>query len=77
MNTKQFERQLRKEKAKLENQLHRVSLTLEAIAHLTGKRVATVAAPLKKKASAKARKAMSEAKRAWWAAKRKKQAKTA
>jgi hypothetical protein len=80
MNTKQFERQLHKEKAKLENQLHRISLTLEAIAHLTGKRVATVAAPLKKKAfrqSAKARKAMSDAKRAWWAAKRKKQAKTA
>lgn len=74
MNTKQFERQLRKEKLKLEGQLHRVVKTLEAIAHLTGKRAVTVAAPLKKKAfrqTAKARKAMSAAKTAWWAAKKK------
>jgi hypothetical protein len=74
MNTKQFERQLRTEKAKLEKQLHGVVTTLEALALLTGKRVATAAAPLKKKAfkqSAKARKAMSAAKKAWWAAKKK------
>lgn len=80
MNTKQFERQLRKEKVKLETQLHRIGLTLDALAHLTGKRVATVAAPLKKKAfrqSARARKAISAAKKAWWAAKKKKQEKTA
>jgi hypothetical protein len=79
MNTKQFERQLRKEKVKLERQLHGVVTTLEALALLAGKRVATAAAPLRKKAykqSAKARKAMSTAKKAWWAAK-KKQAKTA
>jgi hypothetical protein len=79
MNTKQFERQLRKEKAKLEKQLHGIAITLEGIAHLTGKRVATATAPLRKKAfrqSAKARKAMSAAKKAWWAAK-KKQTKTA
>jgi hypothetical protein len=79
MNTKQFEHQLTKEKAKLEKQLHGVLTALEAVALLTGKRVATAAAPLKKKAfkqSAKARKAMSAAKKAWWAA-RKKQAKAA
>jgi hypothetical protein len=48
--------------------------TLEALAILTGKRVVTAAKPLKKrvfKQSAKARKAMSDAKKAWWAAKRK------
>jgi hypothetical protein len=74
MNTTQFERQLRKEKANLEKQLRGVAMTLEGIAHLTGKRVAIAAAPLKKKAfrqSAKARKAMSAAKKAWWAAKKK------
>jgi hypothetical protein len=79
MNTKQFERQLREEKAKLEKQLHGVVTTLEALALLAGRRVATAAAPLRKKAyrqSAKARKAMSAAKKAWWAAK-KKQTKTA
>ena len=80
MNAKQFEAQLRKEKAKLEKQLHGIALTLEGLAHLTGKRAVSVAAPLKKKVyrqSAKARKAMSDAKKAWWAAKRKKLAKTA
>jgi hypothetical protein len=80
MNTKQFERQLRKEKVKLEKQLHGIAMTLEGLAHLTGKQIATATAPLKKKAfrqSARARKAMSDAKRAWWAARRKKQAKTA
>ena len=74
MNTKQFERDLRKEKAKLEDELHKVAKTLEALAILTGKRVVTAAKPLKKKVykqSAKARKAMSDAKKAWWAAKRK------
>ena len=74
MNTKQFERDLRKEKAKLEDELHKVAKTLEALAILTGKRVVTAAKPLKKrmfKQSAKARKAMSDAKKAWWAAKRK------
>jgi hypothetical protein len=73
MNTQQFERQLRKEKAKLEKQLQGVAMTLEGIAHLTGKRVATATAPLKKKAfrqTAKARKAMSAARKAWWAAKK-------
>jgi hypothetical protein len=74
MNTQQFERDLRKEKAKLEDELHKVAKTLEALAILTGKRVVTAAKPLKKrvfKQSAKARKAMSDAKKAWWAAKRK------
>jgi hypothetical protein len=74
MNTKQFERELRKEKAKLEKQLHGVALTLEGLAHLTGNQIANATAPLKKKAyrqTAKARKAMSAAKKAWWAAKRK------
>ena len=74
MNTKQFERDLRKEKAKLEDELHKVAKTLEALAILTGKRVVTAAKPLKRKVykqSAKARKAMSDAKKAWWAAKRK------
>jgi hypothetical protein len=49
-------------------------LTLEAIAILTGERVAKAAKPLKKKVykqSVKARKAMSEAKTAWWAARKK------
>ena len=74
MNTQQFERELRKEKAKLEKQLHGIAMTLEGLAHLTGERIATATAPLKKKAfrqSAKARKAMSAAKKAWWAAKKK------
>ena len=77
MNTKQFERQLRKEKAKLETQLHRIGLTLDALAHLTGKRIVTVAAPRAFRQSAKARKAISAAKKAWWIARRKKLAKTA
>jgi hypothetical protein len=74
MNTQQFERQLRKEKAKLEKQLRGVAMTLEGLAHLTGKQIATATAPLKKKAfrqTAKARKAMSAARKAWWAAKKK------
>jgi hypothetical protein len=74
MNTKQFERQLRNEKAKLEKQLHGIAMTLEGLAHLTGKQITTATAPFKKKAfrqSAKARKAMSAAKKAWWAAKKK------
>jgi ElaB/YqjD/DUF883 family membrane-anchored ribosome-binding protein len=74
MKTKQFERDLRKEKAKLEQELHKVAMTLEALAVLTGKRVYNAAKPLRKrvfKQSAKARKAMSDAKKAWWAAKRK------
>jgi hypothetical protein len=74
MNTQQFERELRKEKTKLEKQLHGIAMTLEGLAHLTGKRIATATAPLKKKAfrqSANARKAMSAAKKAWWAAKKK------
>jgi hypothetical protein len=74
MNTKQFERKLRQEKAKLERQLHGIAMTLDALAHLTGKRVANATAPLKKKAfrqTTKARKAMSAAKKAWWAAKKK------
>jgi hypothetical protein len=78
MNTKQFERELRKEKAKLEKQLQGVAMTLEGLAHLAGNQIATATAPLKKKAyrqTAKARKAMSAAKKAWWAAK-KKQTKT-
>jgi len=61
MNTKQFEKQLKKEKAKLEHELHKVSMTLQALAILTGKRVATAAGPLKKRAykqSAKAKKAI-------------------
>jgi ElaB/YqjD/DUF883 family membrane-anchored ribosome-binding protein len=74
MNTKQFEKQLKKEKAKLEQELHKVAMTLEALAVLTGKRVATAAGPLKKRAykqSAKARKAIGAAKKAWWAARKK------
>jgi hypothetical protein len=69
MNTKQFEKQLKKEKAKLEHELHKVSMTLQALAILTGKRVATAAGPLKKRAykqSAKARKAIGAAKKLWW-----------
>ena len=69
MNTKQFERDLRKEKAKLEDELHKVAKTLEALAILTGKRVTTAAGPLKKRAykqSAKARKAIGAAKKLWW-----------
>lgn len=74
MKTKQFQRELQKEKARLERELHKIALTLEALAILTGERVAEAAKPVKKKIfrqSAKARKAMSEAKRAWWAAKKK------
>jgi ElaB/YqjD/DUF883 family membrane-anchored ribosome-binding protein len=74
MNTKQFEKQLKKEKAKLEDELHKVAKTLEALAILTGKRVTTAAGPLKKRAykqSAKARKAIGAAKKAWWAARKK------
>jgi hypothetical protein len=73
MNTHQFERELRKEKAKLEKQLHGVAMTLEGLAHLAGKRIPTATAPLKKKTfrqSARARKAMSAARKAWWAAKK-------
>jgi hypothetical protein len=73
VNTKQFERELKEEKAKLEHQLHGIAMTLDALAHLAGKRIGAAAVPLKKKAfrqSAKARKAMSAAKKAWWAAKK-------
>lgn len=74
MKTKEFQRELQIEKARLERELHKVALTLEALAVLTGERVAKIAKPLKKKVykqSAKARKAMSDAKKAWWAAKKK------
>jgi hypothetical protein len=74
MKTKEFQRELEKEKVRLERQLHKIALTIEALAILTGERVAKAAKPLQKrvfKQSIKARKAMSEAKKAWWAAKRK------
>ena len=69
MNTKQFEKQLKKEKAKLEHELDKVSMTLQALAILTGKRVAIPASPLKKRAykqSARAKKAIGAAKKLWW-----------
>jgi ElaB/YqjD/DUF883 family membrane-anchored ribosome-binding protein len=72
--TKQFQHELQQEKVRLERELHKVALTLEALAILTGERVTKAAKPLKKKIykqSAKARKAMSEAKTAWWAARKK------
>jgi hypothetical protein len=78
MKTKEFQRELQKEKIRLERELHKIALTIEALAILTGERVAKAAKPLQKRAfkqSVKARKAMSEAKKAWWAA-RKKEAKT-
>jgi hypothetical protein len=74
MRTKEFQRELQTEKARLERELHKVALTLEALAILTGERIAKTTKPLQKKVykqSAKARKAMSDAKKAWWAAKRK------
>jgi hypothetical protein len=72
--TKQFQLELQQEKVRLERELHKVALTLEALAILTGERVTKAAKPLKKKIykqSAKARKAMSQAKTAWWAARKK------
>jgi ElaB/YqjD/DUF883 family membrane-anchored ribosome-binding protein len=72
--TKQFQRELQQEKVRLEREIHKVALTLEALAILTGERLAKATKPLKKKVykqSAKARKAMSEAKTAWWAARKK------
>jgi hypothetical protein len=72
--TKQFQRELEQEKVRLERELHRGALTLEALAILTGERVAKAAKPLAKKVykqSVKARKAMSAAKTAWWAARKK------
>jgi hypothetical protein len=72
--TKEFQRDLQQEKARLEREVHKIALTLEALAILTGERVTKAAKPLKKKIykqSAKARKAMSLAKKAWWAARKK------
>jgi hypothetical protein len=74
VKTKKFQSELQKEKVRLERELHKVALTLEALTILTGERVARAAKPLKKKVykqSAKARKAMSLAKTAWWAARKK------
>jgi hypothetical protein len=72
--TKQFQRELQEEKVRLERELNKVALTLEALAILTGERVAKATKPLAKKVykqSVKARKAMSRAKTAWWAARKK------
>jgi hypothetical protein len=38
--TKQFQHELQQEKVRLERELHKVALTLEALAILTGERVA-------------------------------------
>jgi hypothetical protein len=40
MKTKEFQRELQKEKIRLERELHKIALTIEALAILTGERVA-------------------------------------
>ena len=73
MDTKKILKNLRKERAKLEQQLDRVVRTISALDILHGKAGKSGPGGKKYTQSAKARKAIGAAKKKWWAEQKAKQ----